>query len=83
MRVLVVEDDARLAEVLSSGLIAEGFDVDVADDGMVGYWHAREGAYDVLVLDIMLPFPQRLQGGGTAAPGRGVDAHPHVDRQGR
>jgi two-component system, OmpR family, response regulator len=55
MRVLVVEDDARLAEVLSSGLIAEGFNVDVVDDGLDAYWRAREGAYDVVVLDIMLP----------------------------
>jgi two-component system, OmpR family, response regulator len=55
MRVLVVEDDARLAEVLSSGLVAEGFNVDVSDDGLAGYLHAREGAYDVIVLDIMLP----------------------------
>jgi two-component system, OmpR family, response regulator len=55
MRVLVVEDDARLAEVLSSGLVAEGFNVDVVDDGMDGYWRAREGAYDAVVLDIMLP----------------------------
>jgi DNA-binding response OmpR family regulator len=55
MRVLVVEDDARLAAVLSSGLIAEGFGVDVVDDGMAGYLRAREGSYDVVVLDIMLP----------------------------
>lgn len=55
MRVLVVEDDARLAEVLASGLIAEGFNVDVVGDGMAGYWQAREGVYDVVVLDIMLP----------------------------
>jgi DNA-binding response OmpR family regulator len=55
MRVLVVEDDARLAEVLSSGLIAEGFNVDVVDDGLAAYWRAREATYDVVVLDIMLP----------------------------
>jgi two-component system, OmpR family, response regulator len=55
MRVLVVEDDVRLAEVLSSGLAAEGFNVDVVDDGLAGYWWAREGAYEVVVLDIMLP----------------------------
>ncbi|MGH2603005.1 MAG: response regulator transcription factor, partial [Dehalococcoidia bacterium] len=55
MRVLVVEDDARLAEVLSSGLVAEGFNVDAVGDGMEGYWQAREGAYDVVVLDILLP----------------------------
>ncbi|AXB49102.1 response regulator transcription factor [Amycolatopsis albispora] len=55
MRVLVVEDDVRLAEVLSSGLTAEGFDVDVVHDGFDGYWQAREGAHDVVVLDVLLP----------------------------
>ncbi len=55
MRILVVEDDVRLAEVLYSGLRAEGFDVDVVHDGLEGYWQAREGAHDVVVLDILLP----------------------------
>ncbi|GAB3430401.1 response regulator transcription factor [Actinophytocola sediminis] len=55
MRVLVVEDDVRLAAVLSSGLTAEGFDVDVVHDGADGYWQAREGAHDVIVLDVLLP----------------------------
>ncbi|MGC7096513.1 response regulator transcription factor [Amycolatopsis lurida] len=55
MRVLVVEDDVRLAEVLASGLTAEGFDVDVVHDGFDGYWQAREGAHDVVVLDVLLP----------------------------
>jgi DNA-binding response OmpR family regulator len=52
---LVVEDDVRLAGVLSSGLVAEGFDVDVVHDGADGYWQAREGAHDVVVLDVLLP----------------------------
>ncbi|TDV37757.1 response regulator transcription factor [Actinophytocola oryzae] len=55
MRVLVVEDDVRLAGVLSSGLAAEGFDVDVVHDGADGLWQAREGAHDVIVLDVLLP----------------------------
>jgi DNA-binding response OmpR family regulator len=55
MRVLVVEDDVRLADVLCSGLVAEGFDVDVVHDGFDGYWQAREGAHDVIVLDVLLP----------------------------
>ena len=68
MRVLVVEDDVRLAEVLSAGLAAEGFDVDVVHDGFDGYWQAREGAHDVVVLDVLLPsisgytVAQRLRG---------------------
>jgi two-component system OmpR family response regulator len=59
MRVLIVEDEARLAEALRRGLTAEGFVVDVAGNGADGLWTARHGAYDVLVLDIMLP---RLNG---------------------
>jgi two-component system OmpR family response regulator len=55
VRVLVVEDDVRLSEVLSAGLTAEGFAVDVVHDGFDGYWQAREGEHDVLVLDVLLP----------------------------
>ena len=55
MRVLVVEDERRLAAGLRNGLAAEGFAVDVALDGTDGLWMAREHPYDVIVLDIMLP----------------------------
>jgi two-component system OmpR family response regulator len=55
MRVLVVEDEKRLAAGLRKGLEAEGFAVDVALDGADGLWMAREHAYDAVVLDIMLP----------------------------
>jgi two-component system, OmpR family, response regulator len=55
MRVLVVEDERRLAAGLRSGLAAEGFAVDVALDGTDGLWMAREHPYDLIVLDIMLP----------------------------
>ncbi len=55
MRVLVVEDEKRLAAGLKRGLGAEGFAVDVALDGTDGLWMARENPYDVIVLDIMLP----------------------------
>lgn len=55
MRVLVVEDEKRLAAGLKKGLEAEGFAVDVALDGTDGLWRAREHPYDVIVLDIMLP----------------------------
>ena len=55
MRVLVVEDEKRLAAGLRKGLEAEGFAVDVALDGADGLWMAREHAYDAIVLDIMLP----------------------------
>jgi two-component system, OmpR family, response regulator len=55
VRVLVVEDEVRLAAALRGGLEAEGFAVDTAGDGPEGLWLARENPYDVLVLDIMLP----------------------------
>ncbi len=55
MRVLVVEDETRLAASLKRGLGADGFAVDVAHNGIDGLWAAREHAYDAIVLDIMLP----------------------------
>jgi DNA-binding response OmpR family regulator len=55
VRILVVEDEARLAEGLRRGLEAEGFAVDVAGTGTDGLWLARENEYSVILLDIMLP----------------------------
>jgi len=55
MRILVVEDEKRLAASLRAGLEAEGFAVDTAYDGQEGLWYARENAYDAILLDIMLP----------------------------
>lgn len=55
MRVLVVDDERRLARSLKVGLEAEGFAIDVAHDGTDGLWMARENTYDAIVLDLMLP----------------------------
>ncbi|MEO1058390.1 MAG: response regulator transcription factor [Actinomycetota bacterium] len=55
MRVLLVEDETRLAAVIREGLDAEGIDVDIEHDGADGLWRATEGSYDVIILDIMLP----------------------------
>ncbi|WP_049576966.1 response regulator transcription factor [Streptomyces sp. SBT349] len=55
MRVLIVEDEKRLARSLAQGLTAEGFAVDVVHTGTDGLHRATEGAYDLVVLDIMLP----------------------------
>jgi two-component system, OmpR family, response regulator len=55
MRVLVVEDEERLAAAIARGLIAEGYEVDVAHDGLTGVWRAREHAYSAIVLDLLLP----------------------------
>ena len=59
MKVLVVEDEVRLALALRRGLLAEGFTVDLAHDGEDGLHLALEGDYSVVVLDVMLP---RLSG---------------------
>ncbi|SEO45758.1 response regulator transcription factor [Actinacidiphila rubida] len=55
MRVLMIEDDRDLAASLSWGLKAEGYVVDVADNGVDGLWKARETTPDVIILDVMLP----------------------------
>jgi DNA-binding response OmpR family regulator len=55
MRVLVVEDEVRLATALQRGLQAEGFAVDIATDGPTGLELARHGEYDAMILDVMLP----------------------------
>ena len=56
IRVLVVEDEVRLAEAIAHGLRVEGFDVDVAHTGPDGrLWRAVEGVYSAIVLDILLP----------------------------
>ena len=55
VRVLVVEDEKRLAAGLKKGLEAEGFATDVALNGTDGLWMAREHPFDAIVLDIMLP----------------------------
>jgi two-component system, OmpR family, response regulator len=59
VRLLVVEDEVRLARALQKGLRAEGFAVDLSHDGAAGLESARSGNYDAIVLDIMLP---RLSG---------------------
>lgn len=55
MRVLVVEDERRLAETLQWGLEADGYAVDVAHDGNDGLLLAQQHPYQVIILDIMLP----------------------------
>ncbi|KUN27612.1 two-component system response regulator [Streptomyces antibioticus] len=55
MRLLIVEDEKRLALSLAKGLTAEGYAVDVVHDGREGLHRATEGSYDLVILDIMLP----------------------------
>jgi len=55
VRVLIVEDEVHLAAAITEGLEAEGFAVDAVHDGLDGLWRAREGSYDAIVLDVLLP----------------------------
>ena len=55
MRVLVVEDEPRMARLLKRGLEEEGHAVDIAGDGPEGQWLATENPYAAIVLDVMLP----------------------------
>jgi len=74
VRVLVVEDEERFAAALAKGLTAEGFQVEVAGDGLEGWWRARERPYGAIVLDLMLPrlngyqVCQRLRDAGVWTP---------------
>ncbi len=74
VRVLVVDDEVRLADALQRGLQAEGFAVDVAHDGEQGLHLATERDYDLVVLDVMLPklngyrVCQRLRAAGNWVP---------------
>ena len=55
MRLLIVEDDKKLAEFMARGLRAERFAVDVASDGREGELYIGSFQYDLLILDLMLP----------------------------
>ena len=55
MRVLIVEDETRMAALLKRGLEEQGYAVDVASDGTDGLWLGQENDYDAIVLDGMLP----------------------------
>jgi two-component system, OmpR family, response regulator len=74
MRVLVVEDETRMAGLLERALREEGHAVDVAADGPEGLWLATENAYGAIVLDVMLPgldgfqLCRRLRESGRWAP---------------
>ena len=74
MRVLVVEDEVRLADTLRDLLDMEGFTADVRHDGESGLDDALTGIYDIIILDVMLPkldgfsFLRRLRGEGNAVP---------------
>jgi len=55
MRILIAQDDSAIASKIRLGLLAEGYDVDIATDGETTLWYANEGNHSVIVLDIILP----------------------------
>lgn len=55
MKLLLIEDDVKIAGAVARGLEAEGFTVETASDGNEGLWLATEGQFDLIVLDILLP----------------------------
>lgn len=55
MRILVIEDEKRIADFLSRGLESAGYTVDVAPDGQTGLNLSHNTAYDLMILDLMLP----------------------------
>jgi two-component system OmpR family response regulator len=74
VKVLLVDDEVRLAHAVLRGLRAEGHSVDLAHDGISGRDAALRGGYDVIVLDIMLPglhgyrVLEQLRAGGLTTP---------------
>lgn len=85
MRVLVVEDDRGLADVLLRGLSEEGYVVDLTEDGNSALHQARAVAYDAIVLDVMLPGKsgievcRELRAGGATTPILMLTARDTVD----
>jgi DNA-binding response OmpR family regulator len=60
-RVVVIEDEARLRDLITRTLRQEGYDVLALEDGADGYAEARTGSYDAIVLDVMLPTMSGLE----------------------
>ncbi len=85
MRVLVVEDERKLGELLRRGLGEEGYATDLADRGEEALWMAQAVAYDAIVLDVMLPgadgfeICRRLRSGGVWSPVLMLTARDAVD----
>ena len=55
MRILIVEDEKRLADALRQILLEQKYSVDVVFDGREGYEYAKSGIYDCMILDVMMP----------------------------
>ena len=69
LRILVVEDEKRLADTLCELLTYHSYLVDAAYNGETGLDNALTGIYDAVILDVMMPKKKRLSGGKRAAGG--------------
>jgi two-component system copper resistance phosphate regulon response regulator CusR len=85
MRVLLVEDEARVARFVARGLREQAYAVDVAEDGETALFHASVTTYDVIILDLMLPkvdglsVCRELRAAGVATPMLMLTARDTVD----
>jgi len=85
MRILVVEDDAKIASFVVNGLKQSGFAVDRSSDGLDGLARAQSVGYDAAVVDVMLPkldglsLVQKLRAGGSRTPVLILSAKASVD----
>ena len=74
MRVLIVEDDSKMAGLIRRGLVEEGYAADIASDGEQAAWMASATDYDAIILDVMLPgidgftVCRRLRDSGVSSP---------------
>lgn len=85
MRLLLIEDDPKIAEFVTRGLQQAGFEVDHSPDGIAGLEMARKGEYGVAIVDLMLPgldgltLIERLRCGGVQTPVLVLSAKRSVD----
>ncbi len=74
MRILIIEDDRDLCELMADSLHEQGYNIDCCHDGEEGYLHAISGAYELILLDRMLPavdglaLLKKLRGAGDLTP---------------
>ncbi len=61
MKILIVEDETKVAEVLKRGLIEAGYEADIAYDGQIGLRLAQTGQFDLILLDVNLPMMNGLE----------------------
>lgn len=61
MKILVVEDNKNILDFIEKGLVSESYAVDVASDGKEGFYLATTNSYELIILDIMLPFMSGIE----------------------